>query len=298
MEGLHKSYTLFKQAINLDSEFAEAYAGIADYYINQGAWRGILTPEVARREAMPYVMKALELNPNSKDARNQLSSIKFWFEWDFAGAEKEYIKGKEKGNYGYYGFFLMLMGRFQEAEDHFAESYRHNPMDAHDRTHRGVIQYFLNNRERSIEILKDGIDLFPYALTGYHKLGKIYLNVGNYDEAIIILEQGMMVGNERIPSFLGDLAIACFKSGESEKFNEIIEELKSLESKGSQGSPSFFLAQIYSGIGETELAFEWLEKSYETHEVEMIWLKIEPQFNSLKSDPRFTDLLKRVGFLI
>jgi tetratricopeptide (TPR) repeat protein len=128
-------------------------------------------------------------------------------------------------------------------------------------------------------------------------LGKIYLNVGNYDEAIKILEQGMAVGNERIPSFLGDLSVACFKSGQLEKANEIIEELRSLESKGSQGSPSFFLAQTYAGIGEKELAFEWLEKSYEAHEVEMIWLKIEPQFNSIREDPRFTNLMKRVGFL-
>ena len=297
MEGLKKSYPLLRQAINLDPEFAEAYAGIADYYINQGAWRGVLTPEVARNEAMPYVMKALELDPNSKNARNQLSSIKWWFEWDFAGAEKEYIKGKAPGNYGYYyGFFLMLMGRFQAAEDHFAESHRLNPMDAYDRTHRGVIQYFLNNHERSIEILKEGIELCPNTLTGYHKLGKIYLNVGNYNEAIKILEQGMVVGNERIPSFLGDLAIAYFKSGQPEKAEKIIEELKTLESKGSQGSPSFFLAQIHAGIEQPELAFEWLEKSYEAHEVEMIWLKIEPQFNSIRNDPRFIDLLKRVGF--
>jgi len=297
MEGLKKSYPLLRQAINLDPGFAEAYSEIANYYINQGAWRGVLTPELARKEAMPYVMKALELDPNLINARNQLSTIKFWFEWDFSGAEKEYIKGKAPGNYGYYyGFFLMLMGRFQAAEDHFAESHRLNPMDAYDRTHRGVIQYFLNNRERSIEILKEGIDLFPNSLTGYHKLGKIYLNVGNYYLAIKTLELGMLIGNERIPSFLGDLGVAYFVSGQPEKAEQIIEELKSLELKGSQGSPSFFLAQIYAGIGETELAFVWLEKSYQAHEVEMIWLKIEPQFNSIRKDPRFSDLLKRVGF--
>jgi TolB-like protein len=297
MEGLKKSYPLLQQAIDLDSEFAEAYAGIADYYINLGAWRGDLTPELASNEAMPYVMRALELDPNLKNARNQLGTIKWWFEWDFAGAEKEYIKGKSPGNQGhYYGFFLMLMGRFSEAEEHFVKSHQLNPMDVYDRTHRGVIQYYLNNHERSIEILKEGIDLFPNALTGYHKLGKIYLNVGNYREAIKILEQGMVLANERIPSFLGELSIAYFKSGQPEKTEEIIEELKSFESKGSQGSPSFFLAQIYAGIGELGLAFKWLEKSYKAHDVEMIWLKIEPQFNSLRNDPRFTELLERVGF--
>ena len=297
MEGLKKSYPLLRQAINLDSEFAEAYAGIADYYINLGAWRGVLTPELAKNEAIPYVMRALELDPNLKMARNQLSTIKWWFEWDFAGAEKEYIKAKAADNQGYYyGFYLMLMGRFSEADEHFVKSHQFNPMDIYDRTNRGVIQYFLNNGERSIEILKEGIDLFPNAIIGYHKLGKIYLNVGNYNEAIKILEQGMVLSNERIPAFLGELSIAYFKSGQPEKTEEIIEELKSIESKGSQRSSSFFLAQTYAGISELELAFEWLEKSYKAHDVEMIWLKIEPQFNSLRDDPRFTELLERVGF--
>jgi hypothetical protein len=106
----------------------------------------------------------------------------------------------------------------------------------------------------------------------------------------------MQVGKVRIPSFLGELAVAYFKSGQPEKADNIIEELKSIELKGPKGSPCFFIAQIYAGIGETELAFEWLEKSYEAHEVEMIWLKIEPQFNSIRNDPRFTDLLLSVGF--
>ena len=296
MEGLNKSYPLLRQAINLDPEFAEAYAEIAGYYIRQGSWRGILTPELAKKEAMPYVLKALELDPNSENGRTQLGTIKWLFEWDFAGAEKEYIRGKSSRTYRFYGFFLLLMGRFQDAEDHFAESRRLNPMDPHDRTHRGVVQYFLNHPQRAIKILKDGISFYPNVLSGYHKLGKIYLNLGNYDEAIETLELGMEVDKDRIPSFLGDLAIAYFKSGQPEKAKEIIEELKSIESKGLQGSPSFYLAQIYAGIGELELAFETLEKSYEAHEVEMIWLKIEPQFNSLRNDPRFTDLLKRVGF--
>ncbi len=293
MEGLNKSYPLLQQAISLDPEFADAYAEIAAYYIRQGAWRGVLTPELAKKEAMPYILKALELNPNSKNSRTQLGKIKWWFEWDFTGAEQEYKNGKSSSDYG---LFLLLMGRFQEAEGHFAKNHRLNPMDPHDRPYRGVVQYFLNNPEQAIKISKDGISLYPNALTGYHKLGKIYLNVGDYDETIKTLELGIQVSKVRIPSILGDLAIAYFKSGQPEKTNGIIEELKSIESKGPKGSPCFFLGQIYAGIGESKLAFEWLEKSYEAHEVEMIWLKIEPQFNTIRSDPRFTDLMKRVGF--
>jgi len=293
MEGLNKSYPLLREAILLDPDFANAYAEIAGYYIRQGAWRGQLSPDVARDEAVVYINKSLALNPDFKLANTRLATIKFWYDWDLAGAERDYRKG---GSSEVYGFFLLMMGRVKEAEAMFDEIYALNPFDAHDRPHRGLTQYFLGNPEGAIRILRDGVSLHPKVLTGYHKLGKIYLNQARYREAVETLEQGIAVGEERIPAILGELAIAYYKTGDHNKTTGLIKELETLKLKGHQGSPSFFLAQIYAGIGEQELAFEWLEKSYEAHEVEMIWLKIEPQFNSLRNDPRFSDLLRRVGF--
>ena len=293
-EGLHKSFPLLRQAITIDPNFAEAYAEIAAYYIRQGAWRGDFTPEVARNEAMPYIQKALEINPNLKSARNSLGTVKFWFDWDFPGAEMEYKKCDCPGDYG---FFLLLMGRFEEAEKKFATSYALNPFDAHDRPHRGVNKYFLNKQDEAIKILRDGVRMHPTVLTGYHKLGKIYLNVGKYMKAIETLQMGMEVGRVRLPAILGELAVAQYKIGQEVKTDKIIEKLKIEESKSPQRSPAYFIAQIYAGIGNKEMAIEWLRKAYEAHEVEMIWLKIEPQFIILHNDPRYEDLLKRVGLL-
>jgi len=294
MEGLPKSFPLLRQAITIDPNFAEAYAKIAAYYIRQGAWKGVFTPEVARNEAMTYIQKALELNPNLESARNSLATVKFWFEWDFPGAEKEYKKCKSTGDYG---FFLLLMGRFEEAEEKFATSYVLDPYDAHDRPHRGINKYFLNKQNDAIKILKDGIGMHPTVLSGYHNLSKIYLNVGKYRKAIETAHKGMEIGRVRLPAMLAELAVAQYKIGQEVKTNEIIEELKIEESRGSQRSPAYFIAQIYAGTGNKELAIEWLRKAYEAHEVEMIWLKIEPQFITLHNDPRYQDLLKRVGFL-
>jgi len=292
-EGLDKSFPLLRAAIILDPEFADAYAEIAGYYIRQGAWRGQLSPEVARQEALQYVRKALELNSELKSAHTRMGTIKFWFELDFIGAEIEYKKG---GDSEVYGFYLLMMGRFEEAESMFNEVYGRDPFESHDRPHRGITQYFLGNEEEAINILKGGVSLHPNVLTGYHKLGKIYLALGKYPACIELLEQGMQISNERLPSILSDLAIAYHRTGGHDKFTELLAELNLLQAKSNKGSPSFFLAQTYAGIGEIELAFEWLNRAYKDREVELIWLKIEPQFEILHSDQRYKDLLEKVGF--
>jgi TolB-like protein/class 3 adenylate cyclase len=293
MEGLEKSFPLLQEAIKKDQEFAEAYSEIAMYYIRQGTWTGKLTPDIAREQALPYVEKALELDPGLKTAIIRSGIIKWFFEWDFEGAEKEFMRGESASDHG---FFLLLMGRFQEAEEHFAESFGVDPLGRLDRPHRGIVQYYLDQPDVAIKILKDGISFQPDVADSYHKLGKIYLNTGKYDEAIEILKQGIVVSNGRVPSLLSDLAIAYFNKDQLEETFDIIDELKSLEALGPQGSPAFSLGQIYAGMGDSNQAFEWLEKSYEAHEVEMIWLKIEPQFKSIWNDPRFVDLMERVGF--
>jgi tetratricopeptide (TPR) repeat protein len=274
-------------------KFAEAYAGIAGYYIRQGAWRGQLSPEVARKEALQYAHKALELNPELKSAHIRMGTIKFWYEWDFRNAEMEYKMG---GTSEVHGFFLLMMGRFEEAEAMFDELYGRDPFETHDRPHRGVTQYFLGNQNKALRILRSGVNFHPDVLTGYHKLGKIQLAMGQYPDCIETIESGMDICKEKLPAMLSDLAIAYYKTGNMDQFNNLILELEEWVSKGTQGSPSFFMAQAYSGIGEQEKAFEWLEKAYQDREVEMIWLKIEPQFRSIRNDPRYKDLMKKVGF--
>ena len=95
---------------------------------------------------------------------------------------------------------------------------------------------------------------------------------------------------------LAELPAAYFKNKEPEKANTVLDELRARWQQGKSGSCAFFIAQTYASFGKKELAFEWLEKSFKAHDVEMIWLKIEPQFKSLHGDPRYRDMLRRVGF--
>ena len=94
----------------------------------------------------------------------------------------------------------------------------------------------------------------------------------------------------------GNLAIAYYHVGELNKTNEILQELKEHSEVTSAGSPSFYIAMIYAQMGEIDTAFEWLDKAYEDHEVEMYWLKVEPPFEPLHDDPRWQVMLDKVGF--
>ena len=293
MEGLYSSRPLLRQVIALDPNFADAYSEMAGFFIRRGGWRGDLTPLQAKDRAMPFIEKALALNSELASAHEHLGFIKFWFEWDFEAGKREFIKGGSLVNHGY---FLLLMGRFNDALEKFEKNHVLDPFETHDRPHRGITHYLLNQPKKAIQILEEGVALHPHVLTGYHYLGKIYLNMEKYQEAVEILEKGMEYGNIRIPAMLGELAIAYFQVGQKEKALTIIRELKQCISQGKQGSPAYFIAQIYAGMGDDDLAFEWLQKAYEAHEVEMIWLKVEPQFQTLHPDPRFKELLMKVGF--
>jgi hypothetical protein len=119
-----------------------------------------------------------------------------------------------------------------------------------------------------------------------------------YDEVIQISEQFFIDWPDysKAPRPLGLLAIAYHHVGELDKADNIIKSLHERSEKTSAGSPSFYLAMIFAQMGETDTAFEWLDKAYEDHEVEMYWLKVEPPFEPLHDDPRWQEMLDKVGF--
>ena len=115
-----------------------------------------------------------------------------------------------------------------------------------------------------------------------------------YDKAILLFES--VIEEDRVPFHMSDLAVCYHLNGEDDKADKILQELIERYNKSEQGCIAFMLGKIYSGIGEFNLALEWLEKSYDNHEVEMIWLYADPQFEGLQDHAQYIDLLKRVGF--
>jgi tetratricopeptide (TPR) repeat protein len=137
--------------------------------------------------------------------------------------------------------------------------------------------------------------LFPSNDGLRNGLGRVYIYTGKYQEAINLIEAYVNKGN-LYPRPLGNLAIAYFHTGQQMKADSILNDIKARSAKSPVGSPAFYTAMIYAQMNEADLAFEWLEKAYQDREVEMYWLKVEPPFGPLKNDPRWQEMLDKVGF--
>ena len=125
-------------------------------------------------------------------------------------------------------------------------------------------------------------------------IGRIYMAMGDYDQAIANMEY--TVKSSRTAFWMSDLAICYDRIGKKEEANDILNELIERYNQGEQGSIAFMVGKIYSGLGEVNFALDWLEKSYQDHELEMIWLYADPQIENLQDNEQYIDLLQRVGF--
>ncbi len=296
--GDENAVRLANQILEMDSSYAPAYSILAQRYVFSATWAGSGNPKEASAKATPYIEKLLQINPDLPDAYTTLGVQKFLLEWDFKSAEKAFRKAADLGDYfglAWLSFLHCMNGNHAESIRLAKELEAINPFYPQGILIEAIDEFFLGNPGKAIQIMEEGLQLNPIP-DFYYKLGKYYHNIGQSERAIHYLNTGMDTFHIRPPGMLAELAAAYFKNKQPEKANAVLSELKTQWQQGKSGSCAFFIAQAYASFGEKELAFEWLEKSFKAHDVEMIWLKIEPQFKSLHGDPRYRDLLRRVGF--
>jgi len=298
VEGFIQALKFFQKAVELDSNFALAYSGIAYTYLSRSSVYGDLPPDVASKNAILYINKALDIDQDLIEAHRLLGWTKFYFQWDFKGAEEAYLEAikldpNNANNLYAYCDFLNNLERHEEALLWNKKLRELDPLAAS--VGRVQALFYLGKTDEAIKIQKSLSEVFQHHVI-FTNLGFLLLNVGEYEEAIDAQKKALELAGRRLPRMLAWLAAAYAKNGQEDKANELLEELKELKNKSLAGSPSFFIAVIYSALEEKELAFQWFEKAYEDHDVEMVWLKTEPQLYPLHDDPRFQDLLKRVGF--
>jgi len=295
IQGFIQSLNFFQKAVELDSNFALAYSGIALSYLWRSSVFGDLSPDEASKNVMSNVTRALDLNPRLSEAHYLLGFIKHFYQWDFKGAEEEYLEGiKLNPNNSFaifiYIIFLNNMERHEEAINWEKKLAKIDPSANPDPT-----LFWLGRIDEAIQTAKERVNFLPDPNT-YTILGFVLLNTGNYQEAINAQQKALELAGRRQPRMMAWLAAAYAKNGQEDKANELLNELKEIREKSLAGSPSFFVAVIYSALDEEELAIQWLKNAFEDHDMEMVWLKTEPQLYPLHDDPRFQDLLKRVGF--
>jgi len=292
-----KAMELLDIAISLDSTFAEAYALKGYYWLLKGSWSGDMKSDELLNKALPSLNKAKELNKDYPMTYVYLSQLHLWYNWDFDAAGKNWttffeLYPSNMSMITYYYEFLNASGRSRESSEIADKVVLSDP--SYSTWGSGLSYYFDHQPNKAIQHYETGMKLFP-SVGKTNGLARFYIYTEKYHEVISLLED--YIGTEyQYPRTLGNLAIAYYHVGQQSKCDTMLMELKNNSEESPVGSPAFYVAMAYAQMAETDLAFEWLDKSFLDKEVEMYWLKVEPPFDPIRSDPRWQEMLDKVGF--
>ncbi|HET9531926.1 MAG TPA: tetratricopeptide repeat protein [Blastocatellia bacterium] len=295
--GLRRSVEYFGQAIEVDPTYALAYAGLADSYALL-VWQNELLQQEFLPKAKAAAARALEIDETLGEAHTSLGFIKLWYEWDFAGAESEYRRAIElKPDYAtahhWLGELLVLMGRFDEGFKELTSAQRGDPLSLIINADIGKMHFFTRQPDLAIEQLKKTVEMDPHFPNVKLFLAMAYNQRGMVDEAIAELQE-VADRPESRTLFKAVLGYIYAKAGRTSEAMTILNVLK--EGRPGRSAPAFDIALVYTGLGDVDQAFEWLEKARAERNPFLVYVKMDPHFDLLRADPRFADLLRRVGF--
>jgi TolB-like protein/class 3 adenylate cyclase/Tfp pilus assembly protein PilF len=293
INNVQASFKYFERAIALDSLFDEAYVWMGVGYIALGSWYGNLSGKEASELANPYFYKALEINPENAQALNSLGRSRYYFNWDFEGADSLYqlaykISGGDKDCH------CLMLGDYDQVINRDEKALENDPF-AVRHWQLAYAYLFKGDAAKTITVMQEGLDLHPNQESYYDHFADIYIELGDYDRAIQLIDKGLDISDKRHPSMLINKAIALYKKNQVEEAEKYVKEVIDHANKG-ENEINYFISHYYSQTGDFDEAFKWLEIAYERHEVDMIWLKRQLSLAPIRSDPRYFDLVRRVGF--
>lgn len=300
-EGLNRSTHYFQQAVEVDPAYALAYAGLADSYALPGiAEYGLSPPKEVMPRAKAAAVKALEIDKTLAEAQTTLAHVRAFYDWDWAGAEQEFKRAIEL-NPGYafshhwYALYLAAMGRHREALAAEIRAQEIDPLSLIINKNVGTILYYAGHLDQSVEQYQKALKLDAHFARTHFYLGLAYLQKGMYGEAIAEYQKALSIsgGGTVLTALLGHAYALSGRVGEAMK---IIGELKELSY--ARYVPAFNIAMIYVGLGEKDQAFGWLDKACLERSSWLVSLKVEPMFDSIRSDPRFGNLVRNVGLAL
>lgn len=289
-----KAIEYFSGAVRKDPDYALAYVGLADCYNLSGSPEGKKAAE-----------KAVALDDSLAEAHTSLAYAKQNFDWDFAGAEQEFRRALELSpNYAlahqWYATFLSDMGRHQEAFAEIERAIQLDPLSVNVNTAAAALYYFARQFDRAEKLAKNALELDPNFYSAHSWLADVYQATNAYETAFEEREKlASLAGNDEMRSRIADLRRAYRAGGPKEMYREQVKQL--LKTRTSPflptvaGPAQYGLAVAYAHLGENDRAFELLEQRYRDRGFEMLTLKTNPSLDPLRSDPRFQDLVRRVG---
>ena len=297
MTTLQQAAAYFQQAIDKDPGYALAWAGLADCYALYGFY-GVASPREAIPKAKEAAVKALEIDDTVAEAHASLVWIKSSYDWDWLGAEREYKRTVELNpNYVevltyYFSGPVTAMGRLDESLAMAKRREEVDPLSLINSTLVGRILCFKRQPDLAIAQLRRVLDTDANFAQAHLYLGLAYEQKGMFEGAIAEFQSGSILSGGD-PRMTGALGHAYAVSGHKDRAQNVLAELEQL-SKQRYVAP-FEIAVIYTGLGEKDQTFEWLEKAYQDHSPWLMWINVDPRFDSLHGDPRYGDLRRRMG---
>ena len=289
-----KAADYFRQAVQKDSRYALSYAGLADTYSLLGD-AGYLPPSEAWPKAQAAAMQALEIDDTLGEAHTSLALVKEHFEWDWTGAEAEFrraidLNPNSATAHLWYGDYLANMGRQDEGLRETKKAQELDPLSLITNTTLGWQLYLAHRSDQAIEQLRKVLDIDAKFTPARRRLEEVYAQTGKLKEAVE--ERERLIALSGSPELAASIAEDFAKFGYKGVQQSWLDGLTEISKHGYVSSYS--IAEGYMRLGQKDKAVEWLEKAYEEHDSGLVSIAVEPMFDSVRSDPHFKDIVRRM----
>ncbi|HEY7184521.1 MAG TPA: winged helix-turn-helix domain-containing protein [Blastocatellia bacterium] len=295
--GFKKAIDYFRQATQRDPHYALAYAGLADAYIGL-AFYNYLPAKEAMTQAKASALEAQKFDDTLAEAHASLAHVKANYDWDWVGAESEFKRAialnprYTTARQWYAIHYLTPQGRLEEALAEMSQARDIDPVSLIMNSFMGATLYFAGRRDQAVEQCFKTLELDPNFGVAHWHLGLALVQEARFEEAIAELNKaGALSGGS--PLMKAALGYAYAVSGRRGEAMKILAELQQHSARGYASASE--IAAIYAGLGERDQAVAWLDKAAEERAFHLVYLKVRPEFAPLRSDPRFEDLLRRIG---
>jgi serine/threonine protein kinase/tetratricopeptide (TPR) repeat protein len=295
-EGQQKANDYLLQAIERDPSYALAYVGLADVY-NLSSFFNVAPPRAIMPKAKAAAMRALEIDEQLADAHVALGYASFTYDWDWTAAVEHFDRALALNrsavlNHSQYPFYLTVGKRADEAIAVARLAAQQDPVSA-SLSHTLAVQLALAGKpDLAIEECRKTVDLDPNFAVGYEVMGASFAAKGMYGEALPQMEKAVALGPGNVVS-RAELGFVRARLGQRKEALQILDDLAAASK--TRYVPAQAFATVYVGLRDNDRAFEWLEKAYEERVNRLAYLRVEPTWNDIRSDPRFQALLKKIG---